>query len=44
MDFAYSPRSVALQEQLRAFMAAHVVPAEARYHAQIETNTAAGRR
>jgi len=44
MDFAYSPRSLALQEQLRAFMAAHVVPAEARYHAEIEANTAAGRR
>jgi len=44
MDFAYSPRSLALQEQLRAFMAAHVVPAEPRYHAQIEANTAAGRR
>jgi len=44
MDFAYSPRSLALQEQLRAFMAAHVVPAEPRYHAEIEANTAAGRR
>jgi len=44
MDFAYSPRSLALQEQLRAFMAAHVVPAEPRYHAEIDANTAAGRR
>ena len=44
MDFAYSPRSLALQEQVRAFMAAHVVPAEARYHAEIEANTAAGKR
>ena len=44
MDFAYSPRSLALQEQLRAFMAAHVVPAEPRYHAEIEANTAAGKR
>ena len=44
MDFAYSPRSLALQEQLRAFMAAHVVPAEPRFHAEIEANTAAGRR
>jgi len=44
MDFAYSPRSLALQEQLRAFMAAHVVPAEPRYHAEIAANTAAGKR
>jgi len=44
MDFAYSPRSLALQEQLRAFMAAHVVPAEPRYHSEIEANTAAGKR
>ena len=44
MDFAYSPRSLALQEQLRAFMAAHLVPAEGRYHAEIEANTAAGKR
>jgi len=44
MDFSYSPRSLALQEQLRAFMDAHVTPAEPRYHAEIEANTAAGRR
>jgi acyl-CoA dehydrogenase len=44
MDFAYSPRSLALQQQLRAFMDAHVTPAEARYHAEIAANTAAGRR
>jgi len=44
MDFAYSPRSQALQQQVRAFMDAHVTPAEPRYHAEIEANTAAGRR
>ena len=44
MDFAYSPRSLALQEQLSAFMAAHIVPAEAAYHAEIAANTAAGKR
>ena len=44
MDFAYSPRSLGLQEQLRAFMATHVVPAEPRYHVEIEANSAAGRR
>ncbi|HEX7689543.1 MAG TPA: acyl-CoA dehydrogenase family protein [Burkholderiaceae bacterium] len=44
MDFAYSARTLALQERLRAFMAEHVVPNEARYHAEIEANTQAGRR
>ncbi len=44
MDFAYSARSLALQEQVRAFMDAHVTPAEPRYHAEIEANTAAGKR
>jgi len=44
MDFAYSQRSLALQEQLRAFMAAHVTPAEPRYHAELAANTAAGKR
>ena len=44
MDFAYSPRSLELQDQLRAFMAAHITPAEGRYHAEIAANTAAGKR
>ena len=44
MDFSYSPRTVELQARLQAFMAEHVLPAEPRYFAEIEANTAAGRR
>jgi acyl-CoA dehydrogenase len=44
MDFSYSPRTQDLQARLIAFMAEHVYPAEAAYFAEIEANTAAGRR
>jgi len=44
MDFSYSPRTVELQARLQAFMAERVLPAEPRYFAEIEANTAAGRR
>jgi acyl-CoA dehydrogenase len=44
MDFAYSPRTQALQAQLLRFMDEHIYPAEAAYHAEIEANTASGRR
>jgi acyl-CoA dehydrogenase len=44
MDFSYSPRTVDLQARLQAFIAEHVLPAEPRFHAEIEANTAAGRR
>ena len=44
MDFAYSPRTVDLQGRLLAFIAEHVLPAEPRYLAEIEANTAAGKR
>ncbi len=44
MDFSYSPRTQALQAQLHAFMREHVYPAEARYFAEIEANTQAGKR
>ena len=44
MDFSYSPRTVDLQARLQTFMAEHVVPAEPRYFAEIEANTAAGKR
>ena len=44
MDFAYSPRTQQLREQLSAFMAEHVYPAEAACQAEIAANTAAGRR
>ena len=44
MDFSYSPRTQELAAKLNAFMAEHVYPAEARYHAEIEANTKAGKR
>ena len=44
MDFSYSPRTVDLLARLQAFVAEHVLPAEPRFHAEIEANTAAGRR
>ena len=44
MDFAYSPRTVELQARLHAFFADHILPAEPRYFAEIEANTAAGKR
>jgi acyl-CoA dehydrogenase len=44
MDFSFSPRTRELQDRLRAFMAEHVYPAEPRYHADLEANTAAGKR
>ena len=44
MDFSYSARTQALQQQLLRFMDEHIYPAEAAYHAEIEVNTAAGRR
>ena len=44
MDFSYSPRTIDLQARLQAFIAEHIVPAEPRYFAEIEANTAAGKR
>lgn len=44
MDFDYSPRTKELQAKVRDFMNAHVYPNEARYWAEIEANTKAGRR
>jgi len=44
MDFAYSPRTIELQQRLQAFFAEHILPAEQRYFEEIEANTAAGRR
>jgi acyl-CoA dehydrogenase len=44
MDFGYSPRTQELQARLTAFMDEHVYPAEAAYHAEIEANTAKGKR
>ena len=42
MDFDYSPKVQALQARLTAFMDQHVYPNEARFHAEIEANRAAG--
>ncbi|MFZ2990267.1 acyl-CoA dehydrogenase family protein [Ideonella sp.] len=44
MDFGYSARTQALQEAVKAFMDEHVYPSEARYGAELEANTLAGRR
>jgi acyl-CoA dehydrogenase len=44
MDFGYSPRTQELQARLQRFMDTHIHPHEARYLAEIEANTRAGRR
>jgi acyl-CoA dehydrogenase len=44
MDFAYSDRTETLRQRVGAFMAEHVVPAEARYWSELEANTQAGKR
>ena len=42
MDFTYSPKVVALQERLTAFMDAHIYPAESVYHHEVAANRKAG--
>jgi acyl-CoA dehydrogenase len=44
MDFGYSQRTQELQAKLQGFMDRHVYPAEARYAAELEENTRAGKR
>jgi len=44
MDFEYSARTRELQAQLLRFMDEHVYPNEARYWAEIDANTKAGKR
>ena len=44
MDFAFSPRTQDLQSRVKRFMDEHVYPNEARYWAELEANTKAGRR
>jgi acyl-CoA dehydrogenase len=44
MDFSYSLKTQDLQARLSAFMAEHVYPAEEVYVAELEANTAAGKR
>jgi len=42
MDFAHSPRVQALQARVKAFMDEHVIPAEARFFAEMDAFRAAG--
>ncbi|MBK7615899.1 MAG: acyl-CoA dehydrogenase family protein [Vitreoscilla sp.] len=44
MDFGYSPRTQELRAAVSAFMDAHVFTNEARYWAELEANTQAGKR
>ena len=44
MDFNYSPRTLELQTRLLRFMDDHIYPAEAKVHAELAANTAAGKR
>ena len=44
MDFDYSPKTKALQVRLLQFMDEHIYPAEGAHHAEVEANTAAGKR
>jgi acyl-CoA dehydrogenase len=44
MDFDYSPKTKELQARLLDFMADHVYPAEGAHHAEVEANTALGKR
>jgi len=44
MDFDYSPRTKELQSRLLSFMERHIYPAEARYAAELQANTEAGKR
>ena len=44
MDFDYSPKTKALESKLQKFMVDFIYPAEGAYHAEIEANTAAGKR
>ncbi len=44
MDFDYSPKTKELQAKLLHFMDEHIYPAEGAHHAEVEANTAAGKR
>ncbi|ABD71037.1 acyl-CoA dehydrogenase-like [Rhodoferax ferrireducens T118] len=44
MDFDYSPKTKELQVKLQAFMNDYIYPSEGAWHAEIEANTAAGKR
>ncbi|XHS79302.1 acyl-CoA dehydrogenase family protein [Burkholderiaceae bacterium UC74_6] len=42
MNFDYSPKVIEMRERLLAFFDAHIYPNEARFHAEVEANRAAG--
>ena len=44
MDFDYSPKTKELQIKLQTFMDDYIYPVEGAWHAEIEANTAAGKR
>jgi len=44
MDFDYSPKTKELQAKLLKFMDDYIYPAEGAHHAEVEANTAAGKR
>ena len=44
MDFDYSPKTKELQARLLQFMADHIYPAEGAHRAEVEANTALGKR
>jgi acyl-CoA dehydrogenase len=44
MDFEYSSKTKELQAKLRQFMDEHIYPAEGAHHAEVEANTALGKR
>jgi acyl-CoA dehydrogenase len=44
MDFEYSERVQTLRTRVQRFMDEHIYPNEARYHADLEANTRAGKR
>lgn len=42
MDFSYSPKVIALQQRVQAFMDEHIYPNETRYHDEVEANRQRG--
>jgi acyl-CoA dehydrogenase len=44
VDFEYSARAKGLLERLERFMDEHIYPSEARYHLELQENTAAGKK
>ncbi len=44
MNFTYSDKVIALQQQMEAFFAEHIMPNEQQFHDDIDANTKAGKR